>query len=513
MSDIDRKDIDVDHEEHHMGDDQGPHKFHHEGVVDELAADYIDPTIVITPEENLRLRRKAYKYLLPVMCVAYVTQSLDKGTLGSASIMGWQADVHAVGQDYALTSTFLYVGIIAGEPVVNQLIRRLPVAKILGISMVVWSGLLFGITFSLKVAPVFVLRTLLGFFESSFNPCLVAITVQWFLAEEQAMITTVWQLMFVLANFVASLLAFGFYQIHGAQGIKTKGLYTWQWMTLCISLISSIASAIVLLFLPDSPVQAKWATADEKVKYVERVRRNDQGLKQKVWRQEQAMEVLRDPLPWLLFMMIFCETLVVGGLNTFNSLLINKAFGFSVSDSQLLGLPLAVFQGLLYVLIGWLGTKTRQTVLCMIGYICVNIIGTIVLLTVAPNSHNKGGLLFTFYLMQCCQAVSPSMWSMLSRNVAGQTKKSICYAIFFIGWAGGNAIGPQIFQAKWAPRYLNSLYIHLGIYVAFIVDVLILRYIMIKRNRTRDNELRENHHEHAFDDMTDLENREFRYSY
>lgn len=197
------------------------------------------------------------------MCVAYVTQSLDKGTLGSSSIMGWQADVKAKGQDYALTSTFLYVGIIAGEPVVNQLIRRLPIAKILGVSMVAWSGvsvqfpilrcptlelihihlqLLFGITFSLRVAPVFVLRTLLGFFESSFNPCLVAITVQWFLAEEQAMIVTTWQLMFVLANFVASLLAFGFYKINGAEDIKTRGLYTWQWMTLCISLISAIAS-------------------------------------------------------------------------------------------------------------------------------------------------------------------------------------------------------------------------------------------------------------------------------
>jgi hypothetical protein len=91
------------------------------------------------------------------MCVAYVTQALDKGTIGSASIMGWQADVGAVGQDYALTSTMLYVGIIVGEPIVslnfssramapdlhnkvNQCIRRLPVAKILGVSMVIWTA-------------------------------------------------------------------------------------------------------------------------------------------------------------------------------------------------------------------------------------------------------------------------------------------------------------------------------------------------------------------------------------
>ena len=108
----------------------------------------------------------------------------------------------------------------------------------------------------------------------------------------------------------------------------------------------------MLIFLPDSPVQAKWATAEEKVRFVERVRKNDQGIKQSVWRREQAMEVLRDPLPWMLFLMVFCQTLVVGGLNTFNSLLINKAFGFSVSVSQLLGMPLAAFQGILYYLIG-----------------------------------------------------------------------------------------------------------------------------------------------------------------
>lgn len=54
--------------------------------------------------------------------------------------MGWLTDVNAQGQDYALTGTFLWLGVIAGEPLVNQLIRKLPVAKVLGYSMVAWSG-------------------------------------------------------------------------------------------------------------------------------------------------------------------------------------------------------------------------------------------------------------------------------------------------------------------------------------------------------------------------------------
>jgi hypothetical protein len=89
------------------------------------------------------------------MCLAYLTQALDKGTLGPASIMGWQADVGAKGQDYALTSTLLWAGIICGEPIVrripfqllgsahpqaNQLVRRLPVAKLLGSAMLIWTA-------------------------------------------------------------------------------------------------------------------------------------------------------------------------------------------------------------------------------------------------------------------------------------------------------------------------------------------------------------------------------------
>lgn len=74
------------------------------------------------------------------MCIAYIAQSLDKGTLGTSSIMGWQQDVGAVGQDYALTSTFLWAGVIVGEPIINQLNRRCPVAKVLGYSMIVWTG-------------------------------------------------------------------------------------------------------------------------------------------------------------------------------------------------------------------------------------------------------------------------------------------------------------------------------------------------------------------------------------
>lgn len=286
------------------------------------------------------------------------------------------------------------------------------------------------------------------------------------------------------------------------------------------------------MFLPNSPTKARWATEEEKVKFVERVRENDQGIQAKRWKPDQVKEVFRDPLAWLLVAMILTQTMVNGGLYTFNSLLINKAFGFDAATAQLLGVPLAVFTVLLYFLNGWLVTKTGQTIYCIIAYVVVNMIGSIVLIKVAPDRNTRGGLLVCYYFMQCIQAVNPALYTLLSRNIAGHTKKSITYALFckyplymikskqlltrhlVVAWAGGNAIGPQLFQAQWAPRYFNTLYIHIGLYAALIVILLVMRFIIVKRNAKRDAALvGENTHAHAFEDLTDLQNSEFRYSY
>lgn len=76
-------------------------------------------------------------------------------------------------------------------------------------------------------------------------------------------------------------------------------------MTVCLALISFAASGIVLWYLPDSPTRARWASEEDKVKFVERVRRNDQGIKQKMFRKDQMWEALTgDVYSWLLFFLV-----------------------------------------------------------------------------------------------------------------------------------------------------------------------------------------------------------------
>jgi hypothetical protein len=69
-------------------------------------------------------------------------------------------------------------------------------------------------------------------------------------------------------------------------------------------------------------------------------------------------------------------------------------------------------------------------------------IGTIVLMTVEVGSlANKVGLLISYYITLSFWSAQTLSLSMVSRNIAGQTKKATVVAATFISWAAGNAIG------------------------------------------------------------------------
>lgn len=57
----------------------------HGVVADDAANGYVDPKLVITPEESKRLRRRINKRILPLLCLAYLCQALDKSTTGTMS--------------------------------------------------------------------------------------------------------------------------------------------------------------------------------------------------------------------------------------------------------------------------------------------------------------------------------------------------------------------------------------------------------------------------------------------
>ncbi len=68
-------------------------------LVDREVAEYANATIVeVDDATSRRLKRLIDKRVMVVMVVTYLVQTLDKGTMSYASIMGIQEDTHLVGQ-------------------------------------------------------------------------------------------------------------------------------------------------------------------------------------------------------------------------------------------------------------------------------------------------------------------------------------------------------------------------------------------------------------------------------
>lgn len=72
----------VDPEVAHIEGEDKHHIDAHEVVVDNDAAGYVDPTLVISEAENTRLRRRVHRRILPLLCLGYLCQALDSRSLG-----------------------------------------------------------------------------------------------------------------------------------------------------------------------------------------------------------------------------------------------------------------------------------------------------------------------------------------------------------------------------------------------------------------------------------------------
>ena len=485
---------------------------------DEEVLQHLDATVTISEEENRRLLRKIDKRVLSVMVITYFAQSLDKGTISFAAIMGIQKDLNLKGQEYSWLTTCLYLAILVAEFPQNRLVQLLPINRWLGFCIAAW-----GITLACTAAVsnftgAVILRSLLGVFECVCQPAFVLLSAVWYRKEEQARTIALWYCMNGFQQMVGGLLAYGFYHIQDA------AIQSWKVMFLVLGGLTVLWGIFVMWWLPASPMRARGFTEEERTKCLERVRENQTGVQNKKFKKDQLYEALLDPQTWGLFLTQVLNTIPIGGLGAYVNIIISGNLGFSVLQTDLLAIAQGACQIFGMVSAAWLAKRTGQTLLVSILYTIPAIVSSICFLTVPNTRKNAPGLIIAFYLSLWLQAQASLSLSLLSRNVAGQTKRSVVTAITFIGWAAGNSIGPQLFQAKDKPLYRGAFAGQLGCYAASIVLFLSMRFYYMDQNRRKrkQSNLARGKAEdaqdtidlsRAFNDLTDRQNIDFRYQY
>ncbi|KAL2849846.1 major facilitator superfamily domain-containing protein [Aspergillus pseudoustus] len=404
-----------------------------------------------TAEEEAKVRRRIDFRVLPLLLGAYFFQQLDKSSLSYVSIFGLVEDANLVGQQYSWLGSILYLAQLIMQPLAALLLVKLPTGKVIGTAIFLWGSSLAIMAACTNFQSLLGLRFCLGAFESMIAPSCIAVTQMWWRRGEQT-----W--------YVGSLFTYGLGHIH------SNTLYSYQTIFILCGLLTVLYSLIVLIFMPDSPMEAKFLSEREKVIAVERLRANQMGIISREWRWDHVWETFRDVKTWLWFLLIVS---ISGGISTFGSLII-KSFGYENFQAILFNLPFGAVQIVVILGGGWLATNFKTKGLVIAGIAMLAAVGTILLLTVPRDQ--KGVLLFGYYLVSCLAGITPLVYAWEAQNTAGDTKRKCTSAVVLVGMCTGNVIGPQLYSIDQAPEYRPGLISNLVMFIlvaiiAVLVDV------------------------------------------
>lgn len=302
----------------------------------------------VDPEASRKVLRKIDMYILPFLCITYALQFIDKTSLGYSSVYGIIADNHLVGQQYSWTSSIFYFGYLLAEYPGIAILQKFPVAKFLGVNIILWGAILMTSAACSSFAGIATVRFLLGMTEATISPGFVAVTGIWWTRQEQAGRSALWISFLGVGSSVGVLVAYGIGHITGS-------LSPWKYIFLILGAVTILWGVVFTLFVPDGPASVKWLSEEEKIVAVQRIVANKTGTKSRRFDMAQVWEAVTDPAVIILGLISFVNAIASGGL-AFGSLII-QGLGFTPINTTLMNLPLSTVQFVAQLGCGFLFTK------------------------------------------------------------------------------------------------------------------------------------------------------------
>lgn len=181
----------------------------------------------------------------------------------------------------------------------------MPAGKWLGANVILW-----GIATACGAAAhnyqtLLVTRVFLGMFEATIGPSLMLISSQWYTKSEQAPRFSFWYVGLGLGQIIGGLVSYGFQHVG-----PTAALAGWRTMFVTLGCITVLIGTCTFLFLPDTPMQAKWMSDGEKVALLKHVSVNQTGIQSRKFRPKEIVEALCDPQLYLMLVSVVLVSLV-----------------------------------------------------------------------------------------------------------------------------------------------------------------------------------------------------------
>lgn len=250
------------------------------------------------------------------MGLCYMLQYMDKVTLGYATQLNLQSDLHLHGSEYSWCSSVFYFGYMFWSWPSSYISVRFPIGKYLGVSVALWGVVLTTHATCSNFGGLLTARFLLGVTEAAVAPGFSLITGMFYKTREQPSRMALWFLGNAVANVVSGLIAYGIGRID-------SHIAAWKLLFIILGIVTVAYGVFLVFVLPDSPARAWFLTDAERKIALHRTVENRTGVMDEgEFRVGQMVDALTDPQAWLLVGYSVAQNIPNGGFSSVRILIL-----------------------------------------------------------------------------------------------------------------------------------------------------------------------------------------------
>jgi MFS family permease len=279
--------------------------------------------------------RRVIRRIVPFLAILYVTNFLDRTNVGFAKLT-MNGDIGISERVYGLGAGIFFIGYFIFEVPSNVLLHKFGPRVWIARIMVTW-GLISGAMGFLQTPVHFVaLRFLLGLAEAGFFPGIVYLLGMWIPRRYLAGTIASFYLGVPISQVMGLPLSAGLMELGSRFGVPG-----WRLMYVCEGVPAILLGIVCLLYLTDTPAQARWLTDEQRAWLMRTLEAEEQAKLLATGPQrgkgEQIRRALSSPVVWALALIYFGIT---SGSNSINYLLpsviqsFRGAFGLKIGLLQ-----------------------------------------------------------------------------------------------------------------------------------------------------------------------------------
>ncbi|CAH0058143.1 unnamed protein product [Clonostachys solani] len=427
-----------------------------------------------------RLLRKTDLLVMPGLCLAYFTNTLDRSNLGNAKTDTIVEDLHLGANEFSLMLVVFYIPYALLNIPWSLLAKKFNPAVIIPLAVCLWGIVTIASVASKNGRHLMACRVLVGAIEASYKPCEVYYLSLFYTRKEMSFrVGMVGQFGFI-AGAVSGLISWGVFQWNGS-------LRGWQYLFIIEGAITVVVAAWLFVWAPRSPQKCRFFSAEEKALAQARLELDSQD-QDKYFRWDEAIEQLKMWQTWVFAFMALLYGIGVASSSNFLPTMVKRLTKNTVQANLYTVGPNLVASAV-QLTITWLSDRYQQRAYFSCGSVVVSILGWILLGTLDLVKSPKAGYFLT-YLVPCVTFIPSNLvpvW--LSSNTPTTTGRAVSLGLNYTFMNLAGVLSSVSFRDNEAPVHQTALILAGATQAGFAVTALAMRYYYVQMNNKLDKGL------------------------